>query len=123
MNIEFATHEHVFENTDPGFVEETFSQSFCSDVKSVQVSLQGFTLNYEHKEHGHKAKEPTVETEKPIAETNDQSHKHGDEHVACVDLEVVLINGNTVKCKASAKTPKDAKVNQRRVKVLFIATT
>ena len=56
MNIEFATQEHIFKNEEPGFVEETFSQSFCSDIKSVQVCLQGFTLNYEHKEHEYETK-------------------------------------------------------------------
>ena len=104
MNIEFATHEIIFDKT-PGYIEKICDQSFSSDIRSAQLSLQGFTLNYEHKEH---------------SKTVGDEH---DDHIACVDLELLSIIGNKLKYKASAKTPEHAPVRERRVKILFTAIT
>lgn len=99
MNIDFATQEvSLKENSS---IEIT--ESFRSDIQSADVCLKGFTLNYHH----------------------DDVHDHGegeDPHVASVELELVAISGNQVTCKVSATTPKNATIDKRNARVLFIVT-
>ena len=101
MNIEFVTQ-------DVNLKEESskeITQYFASPVKSVEVCLKGFTLNYHH-EHDH-----------------DGGHEEEAEaHVACVELDVPNINGTEVSCRVSTRTPEDAIIDERNAKVLFIAT-
>lgn len=86
MNIAFSTDLVKFFCT-PGPDEGLAKVSFPFEVQSVEVSIKGFTLNYDHKEHEHKGE------------------KHGDGHIASVQLGDPSISGNRVSCLVLAETP------------------
>ena len=108
MNIYFETCLVDFP-CEPGFSEKPAEVTFPVDVKSVEVALKGFTLNYKHDEHHHEHKE-------------EKHEEGGDNHIASVQLGEPSIFGNTVSCPVVVETPKTAPAIERKANVLFIAT-